>query len=87
MQLFARSLARRAREDQMQKTKRMRKGRLWSLATSVPELTILILLIVGGYLIMGIFSRVEGTEALSPSVMFVVQNVFETTPVNLALLQ
>ena len=54
----------------MQKTKRMRKGRLWSLVTSVPELTILILLIVGGYLIMGVFSRVEGTQVLSPSAMW-----------------
>ena len=40
------------------------------MATSVPELTILILLIVGGYLIMGIFSRVEGTEVLSASAMW-----------------
>ena len=56
----------------MQKTKRASKGRLWSLAFSVPELTILIMLIAGGYLVMGVFSRVEGTQVLSPSAMWLI---------------
>ena len=56
----------------MQKTKRASKGRLWSLAFSVPELTILIMLIAGGYLVMGIFSRVEGTQVLSASAMWLI---------------
>jgi len=37
------------------------------LVTSVPELSILILLIVGGYLVMGFASKVQGTEILSPT--------------------
>lgn len=55
------------------KQKRVRrKGRIRSLITSVPELTVLIMLIVGGYLIMGIFSRVQSTPALSATSIWLI---------------
>jgi len=38
---------------------------LWSLALSIPELTILILLIVGAYILMALFPQVHGTDILS----------------------
>ncbi len=41
------------------------RGKLWSLALSIPELTILILLIVGGYILMAVFPQVNGTEILT----------------------
>ena len=56
----------------MKKTKRPLSGRLWPLATSIPELSILIMLITGGYIIMGIFSRVQGTQVLSPSSIWLI---------------
>lgn len=42
------------------------------LVTSVPELLILIILVVVGYLAMGIFSQIEGTEVLSPSSVWLI---------------
>ncbi len=56
----------------MQKKRLKRKSRIWSLVTTVPELTILILLIVGGYLIMAVFSRVEGTPVLSATSIWLI---------------
>lgn len=49
-----------------------RKNRILSLATSVPELTLLIMLITGGYIVMGLFSKVQGTQVLSPSDMWLI---------------
>lgn len=48
------------------------KGKLRSLAMSVPELTILILLVTGGYIAMAAFSKVQGTEILSPLSMWMI---------------
>lgn len=56
----------------MQKAKLTGKRRLWSLAVSVPELTILFMLIVGGYIVMATFSKVQGTPILSPSSMWLI---------------
>ena len=47
------------------KIKHIRKKRWWSLVTNVPELSILIMLITGGYILMGVFSKVESTQVLS----------------------
>ncbi len=58
----------------MQKIKdsRRSKGRLWSLVTSVPELSILIMLVVGGYIVMVVFSKVQGTQVLDPFSMWLI---------------
>lgn len=47
-------------------------GKIRRLVTSIPELSILIALIVGGYLVMVVFSKVEGTEVLSSSSILLV---------------
>lgn len=56
----------------MGKVRRKAKGRLWGLATSVPELTILIMLIFAGYAVMGVFSKVQPTQVLNPSDMWLI---------------
>jgi len=55
------------KEKKIEKKRRKykRKNRLWSLVTNVPELSILIMLIVGGYILMGVFSKVESSQVLS----------------------
>ena len=60
------------KEDEKKKGKRKRKNRLWSLVTNVPELSILIMLIVGAYMLMGVFSKVESTEVLSASSIWLI---------------
>ncbi len=47
-------------------------GKIMSLAGKVPELTILIMLIIGGYIAMAIFSKVQPTEVLSPTDMWLI---------------
>ena len=42
------------------------------LATRIPELTVLIAVIVIGYVVAGIFSQIEGNEVLSPSSIWLV---------------
>jgi len=42
------------------------------LATRIPELTLLIVVIVIGYVVAGIFSQIEGNEVLSPSSIWLV---------------
>lgn len=49
-----------------------RRGAFRRLVTSVPELTILILLTVGGYLFMAVFSKVQGTPVLDPLSMWLI---------------
>lgn len=49
-----------------------RKSRLLSLAAKIPELTILIMLITGGYVVMGIFSKVQPSQVLNPSDMWLI---------------
>ena len=39
---------------------------------NIPELTLLTVLIVIGYIAAGIFSKVEGTEFLSPSSIWLI---------------
>ena len=60
------------KKGEKKKRKRTRKNRLWSLVTNVPELSILIMLIVGGYILMGVFSKVESTEILSASSIWLI---------------
>jgi len=48
------------------------KGTLKRIVTSVPELTLLILLILGGYLLMAVFSKVQGTQDLTPTSMWLI---------------
>ena len=48
------------------------KRGLWYSATNVPELSILIMLIIGGYFAMAAFSKVQGTQVLSPSSMWLI---------------
>jgi uncharacterized protein len=52
--------------------RRKRKGALRRIVTSVPELTILVLLVVGGYMVMAVFSKVQGTQILSPAAMWLI---------------
>jgi uncharacterized membrane protein YfcA len=59
-------------EDGKQGTKRRRKSAFRRLVTSVPELTILILLLVGGYIVMAVYSRVQGTQILDPLSMWLI---------------
>ena len=49
-----------------------RKGALRRMVTSVPELTILIMLLVGGSIIMAVFSKVQGTQILGPMAMLLI---------------
>lgn len=49
-----------------------RKGVFRRLVTSVPELTVLIFLLVGGYLVMAVFSKVQGTPILDPLSMWLI---------------
>lgn len=49
-----------------------RKSALSRMITSVPELTILTMLIVGGYIVIGTFSKVDGTQTLSPLAMWLI---------------
>jgi len=52
--------------------KQKRKGVFRRLVTSVPELTILILLLVGSYTVMAVFSKVQGTQILDPLSMWLI---------------
>ncbi len=56
----------------MEQVMKKEKGKLWGLLTKVPELTLLILLIVAGYTVMGIFSKVQPTAVLSPGDMWLI---------------
>ena len=56
----------------MHKKKRAGKNRLLSLITSVPELSILIMLITGGYIVMGVFSQVQSTDTLSATSIWLI---------------
>ena len=60
------------KQDEMHKIKRTGKQRLWSLITHVPELSILIMLIVGGYIVMGVFSEVHSTQTLSATSIWLI---------------
>lgn len=59
-------------ESGRQAAKAKRKGTLGRLVTSVPELSILILLLVGGYIVMAVFSKVQGTQILDPFSMWLI---------------
>lgn len=59
-------------EDGKQRTREKKKGALRRLITSVPELTILIFLVVGGYIVMAVFSKVQGTQILDPLSMWLI---------------
>ncbi|MFC1886151.1 sulfite exporter TauE/SafE family protein [Thermodesulfobacteriota bacterium] len=41
-------------------------NKIRSLVTWIPELTILLIVTFGGYIVMGLFSQMEGTEVLGP---------------------
>ncbi len=58
--------------DKVKKTKGRGNLRFWSLAMSIPELSILIMLITGGYIVMAVFSKVQGTDVLSPLSMWLI---------------
>ncbi len=57
---------------QTEKARPKAKSRFKSLLVSVPELTILIMLIIIGYAFMAIFSKVEGTPVLSPTSIWLI---------------
>jgi uncharacterized membrane protein YfcA len=59
-------------EEDDQVLKETRKGLFRHLVTSVPELTVLILLLVGGYIVMAVFSKVQGTQILDPLSMWLI---------------
>jgi uncharacterized membrane protein YfcA len=49
-----------------------RKGMLMALASRVPELSILIVLIAVGYIVMAVFSRTQATQILTPLSMWLI---------------
>jgi len=55
-----------------QRIPKKRRGVFRRLVVSVPELTILILLLVGGYILMAVCSKVEGTQILDPFSMWLI---------------
>ncbi|MEJ2023688.1 MAG: sulfite exporter TauE/SafE family protein [Deltaproteobacteria bacterium] len=59
-------------QEKKEKGEVKRRGIFTRMAISVPELTILILLLVGGYTIMAVFSKVQGTQVLSPFSMWLI---------------
>jgi uncharacterized protein len=59
-------------KEDRRETRKRRKGAWWRLVTSVPELTILIFLLVGGYIFMAVFSKVQGTQILDPLSMWLI---------------
>ncbi len=56
----------------MEKVKKKNRGMIWGLLTSVPELTLLIVLIIAGYAVMGIFSKIQPTQVLNPTDMWII---------------
>jgi uncharacterized membrane protein YfcA len=60
------------REEGKQTVRGKRKGIIRRLVTSVPELTILVMLLVGGYIVMAVFSKVQGTQILDPLSMWLI---------------
>ena len=59
-------------EGGRQRTRARKKSAIRRLVTSVPELTILILLVVGGYIVMAVSSKVQGTQILDPLSMWLI---------------
>ena len=52
--------------------KKKKGSTLKRLVTSVPELSILVMLLVGGYIVMAVFSKVQGTQILDPFSMWLI---------------
>lgn len=59
-------------DNRAMETASRRRGKLRSLVTSVPELTVLILLVIGAYILMAVFSNVQGTQTLSSFSMWLI---------------
>ena len=59
----------RYESSEVYRRKGKRKGRLRALALSVPELSILIILITCGYVVMAVFSKVQATQVLQENVL------------------
>ncbi len=59
-------------EDEKRTGRGKRKGVITRLVTSVPELSILLMLIIGGYIVMAVFSKVQGTQILDPFSMWLI---------------
>ena len=66
------AISEKTREEGKRRVRRKSKGAFGRMVTSVPELTILILLLIGGYLVMGVFSKVQGTPILDPLSMWLI---------------
>jgi uncharacterized membrane protein YfcA len=62
----------RYESSEVYRRKGKRKGRLRALALSVPELSILIILITCGYVVMAVFSKVQATQVLTPLSMWLI---------------
>jgi uncharacterized membrane protein YfcA len=59
-------------EDLVQTAKGKRRGIVRRLVINFPELTILIMLLIGGYILMAVFSKVQGTQILDPLSMWLI---------------
>ncbi|MFZ0450699.1 MAG: sulfite exporter TauE/SafE family protein [Desulfatiglandaceae bacterium] len=59
-------------EDEKVRGRRKRRSIFTGLVTSIPELTILIMLLIGGYTVMVVFSKVQGTQILDPLSMWLI---------------
>jgi uncharacterized membrane protein YfcA len=62
----------RHESSEVHRKRSKRKGRLRALALSVPELSVLIILITCGYIVMAVFSKVQATQVLTPLSMWLI---------------